>query len=59
MRHSETVTAGWVLMPPIVAGDVSVTTIPWRVGLTEIQVFGISDDGEAYPVGDRNVFTYR
>lgn len=62
MYRSETVARGWVLVKVIEtdpAASFHVTTIPWRLWLTEYQVFGIRDTGETMPVGDRPVFTYR
>lgn len=71
MRRSETAAAGWVLIGqpldahavcPVGESSVCASTIPWRVGVTEIQVFGVYQDGntgEATPVGDRPAYTYR
>lgn len=69
MRRSETIAAGWVQIgAPLDAHAVCLfdqpcaIDIPWRVGITELQVFGVYTDGntgEAAPVGDRSVYTYR
>ena len=48
----------WALIAPV-PGDVVSTTIAWRTGLTEIQVFGVDTAGRAEPVGDRPAWTYR
>lgn len=61
MRRSETTASGWVLIKEV-PGNVTLTMIPWRAGLTTIQVFGVyveTDTGAAVPVGDRPAYTFR
>jgi len=61
MRRSETIAAGWVFVQSVAgdpAADFHIVTISWRLGLNEIQVWGLRE-GTAVPVGDNTAFTYR
>lgn len=64
MRKNPQVAAGWSLIVDLDAFTTCATndgmcrtSISWRTGITEIQVFGINA-GEAAPVGNDPVFTY-
>jgi len=58
MRKTETQAAGWVLVKTV-DSMTTLTTISWREGFAEYQVFAVFDSGAAQPVGDRTAFTYR
>jgi len=59
MRKTETQAAGWVRVGNPVPADTTLTTISWREGFTEYQVFAVGPEGVAEPVGDRTAYTFR
>lgn len=65
MRRNPTVAAGWTTLTPApldalaICADVCRTSIAWRAGSTELQVFGLFPSGAALPIGVQPAFTYR
>lgn len=63
MRKNPQVVAGWSLISTISDSVCDLekcsSTVTWRPGITEIQVFGVVGDGNATTVSEKTVFMYK
>ena len=54
---------GWATMTTFdaltICDDRCIVNINWRLGITEIRVFGVFREGEAVPLGEQPVYTFR